>query len=1701
MKPKKVLSVWIASLIMAETAFSGNLFTARADSANSPAMPSRVPGGLAVLSQSVDDTGLTLVWSKPAQYSGISDYNVYENGVKIGDANHNGMAPAQKYSDRFYSDAANSTAVKTSEHNYIVTGLSPSTTYTFTVKAVDASGAETDEGSAYTVSAATLAAPATIDVTDYGAIGDGAQSHAAANTTAIQNAVNACAKDGKVVVPAGKTFVCGSLYLKSDMTFEVDGVLLCSSDVQDAGASAFTNSTKKFTPFININGTASAPLTNVRLTGTGTINGNGWTYRTPNQSDIEYDGDNSLTESTASNPQTVDTNGILAKNEYDYAMGIGDSADTAYGTRSNLVSGTHVNNLYIGGGLTLTNPANTTSGVSYCTNYVVNGIYAQSFNINNGDAVNVSRFQGFTVLNSVIHSGDDDIVMNAGNATDPTTGSAWIFDNYIARGHGGVAFGSGTTSWIDNVVAEDNIMVNTSDGLRCKSKPYSGGGARFVTFRDTAMKDLTNQVDGSTDGNVAGYQMDGCPFIFTTDYPVTPTVAGSAYSTAQDTSVSGQLSAVVANGAPLVFSKQNDPANGAVTVHSDGTFTYTPRSGFAGKDTFTFTAAAGSSISGAATETIQVNGGLPVEGKPTAAPAAFSTTMGTASLNGKLTGTAPAGGTLSFAPQTNLKTSGGGTVTVGTDGKFTYVPKNATYTGTDSFTFQTLNGTAASDYATVLICVNNAWPVFHDFEIGNCSVNGATTTGILNDGSPNALNYDLNFHNISFRNTSPLTLNYLSNSTFDHITFEGMSAPWAITNSTGLTFQNTVTTFTTDGSMKATSGLPTDGNVSRYTTNIDGSALSYAVAANPAHGSVTMRADGTFTYTSAGGYTGNDQFTFKATNSSAAAKGNNTDSNVSTVRIEVDKAAPGSLLIVAADGSGDYATITDAVAAVPANNTQPVRIFVKDGTYHEKVSIPADKPNITLEGSSTDGTVLTNGDCNATLDGSGHAMGTAGSATIDVESDHFTAQNITMENSYGPGAQAVAVHVKADHASFLNCKITGNQDTLYTDEPTQDGSVPENGVTLSRATATAFYRSYFKDCYIAGSVDYIFGPQAAVFDGCTLYSVGSGCVTAASTPINQNYGYVFRNCTVTGDQSLAGQCYFDRPWRCDANVTMLDCKIGSVIAPQGWSDAWGSPYNHETTRFYEIGSTDLAGAPLDMSGRASWSNKGADYPYQYTDLAHYSGAADYVDPGAYVCKNVFGNSNYASAWLADGAPATPVACAATYKMAEGGTFTGTLQAVSNTGDAVTFAKATNPQHGTVTVNGNGTFTYTPNSDYYGKDGFTFTAVNSVGLSDPASIQFNIAQTVSGAQVVVDDDFEHYTPGPFLPTGSTASTATIGDWTFLNGGTAPNLGDAGSSVTTNRDGHGQYLEMIDKGYTSSIKPQLTLRRTFASQTGDVTVQLDFRFQNISGFQMRTEDSGGNQVAQLYVSGSNLVYSPASGTATTLVPSIGAGQWYTAKEVLHTSSGTADVSIYNADGSTAGEAMSLPFRVAAANIGRFEFVTPGGNSSASTNQPNVTCDLDNFEVLIPAAPVITSQPASQTVTAGSSASFQVSATGGDLSYQWSRNGSPIAGATSAAYTIASAQTSDAGSYTVTVCNAAGSVTSAAATLTVNPALPAAPVITGQPTSQTVTAGSRASFQVNATGDGLSYQWNRDGSPITGATSAAYTIAAAQASDAGS
>jgi len=168
--------------------------------------------------------------------------------------------------------------------------------------------------------------------------------------------------------------------------------------------------------------------------------------------------------------------------------------------------------------------------------------------------------------------------------------------------------------------------------------------------------------------------------------------------------------------------------------------------------------------------------------------------------------------------------------------------------------------------------------------------------------------------------------------------------------------------------------------------------------------------------------------------------------------------------------------------------------------------------------------------------------------------------------------------------------------------------------------------------------------------------------------------------------------------------------------------------------------------------------------------------------------------------------------------------------------------------------------------------------------------------------------------------------------------------------------------------------------------------------------------------------------------------------------------------------------------------------GGSDASPSSQSPVGSN--------PVAPAITTQPASQTVSAGQTATFTVTATGtAPLSYQWQKNGTAIGGATAASYTTPATTASDNGAqFTVVVSNAAGSVTSNAAALTVNSA-PVAPTITTQPASQTVTVGQTASFTVAATGTApLSYQWQKNGTAIGGATAASYTTPATTASDSG-
>lgn len=291
-------------------------------------------------------------------------------------------------------------------------------------------------------------------------------------------------------------------------------------------------------------------------------------------------------------------------------------------------------------------------------------------------------------------------------------------------------------------------------------------------------------------------------------------------------------------------------------------------------------------------------------------------------------------------------------------------------------------------------------------------------------------------------------------------------------------------------------------------------------------------------------------------------------------------AATGKDIVVDGSATGGFTTVQAAIDSVAPGNTERVRILIKPGTYAERITVPKDKPHISLigQGETPEQTVLTYHlkASDPKPDGSGN-VGTTGSSSTYVHATDFIAENVTFANSAGDNVgQAVAIKTTNDRLIFRRCRFLGFQDTLY----------PTSG------------RVYFKDCYVTGDTDFIFGNATAVFENCTINSSDSSYITAASTKPETAHGFVFLDCTLTASQGVkSGSVWLGRPWQWDrgskASVTFVRTKMGSHINPQGWHpwDVQKNTSPDTTTRYAEFGSMDLNGQPLDLSKRVSWSKQ------------------------------------------------------------------------------------------------------------------------------------------------------------------------------------------------------------------------------------------------------------------------------------------------------------------------------------------------------------------------------------------------------------------------------------------------------------------------------------------------------------------------------
>jgi len=272
------------------------------------------------------------------------------------------------------------------------------------------------------------------------------------------------------------------------------------------------------------------------------------------------------------------------------------------------------------------------------------------------------------------------------------------------------------------------------------------------------------------------------------------------------------------------------------------------------------------------------------------------------------------------------------------------------------------------------------------------------------------------------------------------------------------------------------------------------------------------------------------------------------------------------------NGTADFKTIQAAIYAVRDLSQQKVTIHLKKGLYREKIVIPSWKTNIVLEGEDAANTLITWDDYagkklpvrDEFL--KADSIRTYTSYTLLIEGNDCSIKNLTIRNTAGRVGQAVALHVEGDRFTAINCRLLGNQDTLY--------------------AATENSRQYYKDCYLEGTTDFIFGEAIVLFSNCSIKSLGNSYITAAATRPGHLFGFVFMDCKLIAD-SAATKVYLGRPWRPYAKTVFIRTEMGGHIVKQGW-DNWRNPANESTVLYAEYKSY---GAGAEGSGRVKWSRQ------------------------------------------------------------------------------------------------------------------------------------------------------------------------------------------------------------------------------------------------------------------------------------------------------------------------------------------------------------------------------------------------------------------------------------------------------------------------------------------------------------------------------
>jgi len=270
------------------------------------------------------------------------------------------------------------------------------------------------------------------------------------------------------------------------------------------------------------------------------------------------------------------------------------------------------------------------------------------------------------------------------------------------------------------------------------------------------------------------------------------------------------------------------------------------------------------------------------------------------------------------------------------------------------------------------------------------------------------------------------------------------------------------------------------------------------------------------------------------------------------------------VITVRKDGTGNFKRITDAINSVPSNNNKRVIIKIGPGEYREKITIDRTKRFVTLYGNPNAKPTLSYG-------GTAAQYGTVDSGTLIALADYFVAANLIIKNTAPKpdgkrkGAQASALRISGDKSAVYNCRILGFQDTICDDRGYH----------------------FFKDCYIEGTVDFIFGSGTSIYLNTELHVVqdsGIEVIAAQARQSNDNTGYSFLHCAVTGTGS---NTFLGRAWMSRPKVVYIYTNMGNAINPQGWSDNFHP--ERDGTVFY--GEYKNSGSGANMVKRVKYSKE------------------------------------------------------------------------------------------------------------------------------------------------------------------------------------------------------------------------------------------------------------------------------------------------------------------------------------------------------------------------------------------------------------------------------------------------------------------------------------------------------------------------------